>query len=44
MQSEQTIIFSDIEEKPILSILRDFSAPVYLNYDYSDSELCTLCI
>ncbi|ASK78747.1 aminopeptidase N [Paraphotobacterium marinum] len=41
-QSEQTVIFSNLEEKPILSILRDFSAPVYLNYDYSDCELCTL--
>ncbi|RKZ97411.1 MAG: aminopeptidase N, partial [Gammaproteobacteria bacterium] len=31
-QEQQTIEYSDIEQKPVLSILRDFSAPVILEY------------
>ena len=39
---QQTIVFSDLIEKPIPSLLRGFSAPVKLNYDYSDQELALL--
>ena len=31
-QEQQTIEYSDIEQKPVLSLLRDFSAPVILEY------------
>jgi len=31
-QERQTIEYSDIEQKPVLSLLRDFSAPVILEY------------
>jgi len=36
---EQTFTFENIAAKPIPSLLRQFSAPVYLDYDYSDNEL-----
>lgn len=38
-ENEQTFHFDDVEVKPILSILRDFSAPVKLNLHQTDSEL-----
>ena len=38
----QTVTYQNIEEKPIPSILRNFSAPVILNYDYKDNELAVL--
>lgn len=31
-KEQQTIEYSDIDEKPVLSLLRDFSAPVILEY------------
>ncbi|AJC50476.1 aminopeptidase N [Coxiella endosymbiont of Amblyomma americanum] len=34
--------FLHVKKKPILSFLRDFSAPVRLNYPYSDEELLWL--
>jgi aminopeptidase N len=34
--------FENIAEKPVPSLLRNFSAPVRLNYDYSDEELLFL--
>ncbi|MFK5892782.1 MAG: aminopeptidase N [Pseudomonadota bacterium] len=34
--------FSDIEDKPILSVLRNFSAPVIIEMDQSDQELAFL--
>ena len=39
---EQTFRFHDIAERPTPSILRDFSAPVVLEYDYTDAELLHL--
>jgi aminopeptidase N len=41
---EKTEIFQfvNIPEKPIPSLLRDFSAPVKVKYDYSDEELLFL--
>lgn len=34
--------FENITTKPILSMLREFSAPVKVNYHYSDDDLLTL--
>jgi aminopeptidase N len=41
-EAEQTFTFTGIDEQPVPSILRDFSAPVVLEYDYSDDELLHL--
>ncbi len=38
----QTFRFKDVGEKPIPSILRDFSAPVVLKVEYTDTELAFL--
>ena len=37
--AEQRVVFTDIAESPIPSLLRGFSAPINLEYDYSDDEL-----
>lgn len=42
MQHEQTFQFMHVTEKPVPSLLRDFSAPIYLHYDYTDDELAHL--
>ena len=39
---EQSFVFENIPEKPIPSLLREFSAPVKLDYPYSRSDLMTL--
>lgn len=41
-QAEQTFTFYNVLEKPIPSLLRGFSAPVKLNYTYTDQELLFL--
>ena len=41
-QAEQTFSFDNISHEPIVSLLRDFSAPVQLNYDYQDEDLAFL--
>ncbi|MBB5367708.1 MULTISPECIES: aminopeptidase N [unclassified Janthinobacterium] len=41
-QASQTFRFTGVEEAPVPSLLRDFSAPVVLEYDYSDAELLHL--
>ena len=41
-QAKQTFQFVDVAEKPVPSILRGFSAPVVLEYEYSDAELAFL--
>lgn len=41
-QPHQQFIFDGIKQQPIPSLLRGFSAPVKLNYDYSDDELMFL--
>ncbi len=41
-EAERTFRFSGVKEAPTPSILRDFSAPVVLEYDYKDSELLHL--
>ena len=38
-QKEQSFHFINIDSRPTPSLLRDFSAPVKINYDYSDSDL-----
>ncbi|WP_300395481.1 aminopeptidase N [uncultured Psychrobacter sp.] len=41
-QAEQTFSFDNIMQEPVVSLLRDFSAPVQLNYDYQDEDLAFL--
>lgn len=41
-QSEQTWQFTGFEDKPILAMLADFSAPVKLNYTQDDKSLLTI--
>lgn len=41
-KAEQDFEFTDINEKPILSVLRDFSAPVQIHRDVSLEELAFL--
>ncbi|MSR14288.1 MAG: aminopeptidase N [Gammaproteobacteria bacterium] len=39
---EQTLVFENLSEQPVPSLLRGFSAPVNLLFDYSDDELANL--
>ena len=39
---EKTFVFTGINEAPVPSLLRDFSAPVKLHYDYSAADLALL--
>ncbi|MDC5842478.1 aminopeptidase N [Vibrio europaeus] len=41
---KQTFIFEQVTERPVPSLLREFSAPVKLEYDYSDEELIFLMV
>ena len=41
-QAEQTFSFENMTSEPVVSLLRDFSAPVQLNYDYQDQDLAFL--
>ena len=41
-QASQTLRFNNLDAQPVPSLLRGFSAPVVLDYDYSDAELLTL--
>ncbi len=38
----ETFVFANIKEEPVLSLLRNFSAPVRMNYAYKDDELLFL--
>ena len=40
--SVDAFTFTDVASQPIPSLLRGFSAPVHLEYDYSDTELSLL--
>lgn len=40
--TEQTFTFVDVAEKPLPSLLRNFSAPVIVEYDYTSDELAFL--
>lgn len=39
---EQTYTFYNVPDKPVPSLLRNFSAPIKLQYQYSNDELCLL--
>ena len=41
-EREQTFVFTDVPERPVPSLLRNFSAPVKLNYRYSKQDLLRL--
>lgn len=41
-ESSQTFVFQNVSEKPVPSLLRGFSAPIKLNYTYSQSDLAFL--
>ena len=41
-QASQTFRFTNVTEEPVPSLLRDFSAPVVLEYDYTDEQLLHL--
>lgn len=38
-EAEQTFVFLEVEQEPVPSLLRGFSAPVKLHFDYSDAQL-----
>ncbi len=40
--AQASITFTGIDEEPVPSILRGFSAPVVLEFDYSDAQLLSL--
>ncbi|MEJ7930728.1 aminopeptidase N [Ramlibacter sp. AN1015] len=40
--ASDTLRFAGLAAEPVPSILRDFSAPVILEYDYTDAQLLTL--
>ncbi|MGL5292709.1 MAG: aminopeptidase N, partial [Aeromonas sp.] len=42
LEAEQTFEFDQVPVKPVPSLLRDFSAPVKLHYDYSEEALAFL--
>jgi aminopeptidase N len=39
---KQTFVFNQVTSKPVPSLLRNFSAPVEMEYSYSDAELAHL--
>jgi aminopeptidase N len=41
-EATQSITFVDVLQEPVPSILRGFSAPVVLDFDYTDAQLLTL--
>ncbi|MHA3083824.1 aminopeptidase N [Acinetobacter sp. ANC 5383] len=41
-QDQATIEFTGVNEQPVVSLLRNFSAPVNLEFDYSNDELAFL--
>jgi aminopeptidase N len=41
-QASETLSFPGLQSEPVPSILRGFSAPVILEFDYSDEQLLTL--
>ncbi|MBX9444320.1 aminopeptidase N [Dickeya chrysanthemi] len=41
-EAEQTFVFDDVPCQPVPSLLREFSAPVKLNYPWSDEQLTFL--
>ena len=37
--TSQSFVFNDVAAEPVPSLLRDFSAPVYLDFDYTPEQL-----
>ncbi len=44
IEEKQVFIFDNVDELPIISLLREFSAPVKLVYEYTDLELMFLMV
>ncbi|MDR5609025.1 MULTISPECIES: aminopeptidase N [unclassified Arsenophonus] len=42
VKAEQTFVFDQVNSPPIPSLLREFSAPVKLDYSYTDEQLALL--
>ena len=42
LESEQTFVFDGLTQRPVLSLLSDFSAPVRLDYPYAEETLAFL--
>ncbi|MDC9597391.1 aminopeptidase N [Xenorhabdus anantnagensis] len=42
INAEQSFVFDDVSSRPVPSLLREFSAPVKLDYPYSDEQLSFL--
>ncbi|MBD2811637.1 aminopeptidase N [Xenorhabdus sp. Vera] len=42
INAEQSFVFDNVPSQPVPSLLREFSAPVKLNYQYSDEQLSFL--
>ena len=40
--ASQSFVFHDVAAEPVPSLLRDFSAPVYLDFDYTPEQLALL--
>ncbi|WP_020209630.1 aminopeptidase N [Gilvimarinus chinensis] len=43
-EAEQTFVFTNVPERPVPSLLRGFSAPVKLKYEYSRDDLVKLSL
>ncbi len=41
-EPDQRFVFTDVDRRPTVSLLRNFSAPVIVDHDYSDAELAFL--
>jgi len=42
IDEQESLVFENIDEEPVPSLLRGFSAPVKLSYDYTDEQLLFL--
>lgn len=43
-EAQQTFTFENMNQRPVLSLLRGFSAPVKYHYDYREQDLVTLLL
>ena len=43
-EPEQTFVFEQVPQAPVISLLREFSAPVKLDYPYTDKQLTFLMV
>ncbi len=43
-EQQQTFVFEGIDSEPVVSLLREFSAPVKLEYSYQDADLMFLMV